>query len=142
MFTLKDNFGIRLRNERIKHSYTQGQLADKTSVSTLSISQYETGRSFPSVKFIYALRDIGFDILYLILEVSEEDHKKKYKAETYKKVAKEINLLELKLGANLDTEARIKLTISLLNYFEELNSTEIDESSNITKWLSKIIADI
>lgn len=141
MFTLEDKFGTRLRNERIKHSYTQEQLAYKTGVSTLSISQYETGKSFPSIKFIYALEKINFDIFYIMLAVSKENYQKTYKPATYKKVAEEIDLLELKLGDDLDTEARVKLTESLLNHFEE-NSDKPNESFNITKWLSKIIANI
>lgn len=140
MFNLEDSFGARLRNERIKHSYTQEKLANETGVSTLSISQYETGKSFPSIKFIYALEKIGFDLFHIMLAVQKENYKKTYKPETYKKVAEEIDILELKLGEDLETEARIKLAESLLDYFEE-NSKEPSQSFNIIKWLSKIIAN-
>lgn len=141
MYSVEKNFGIRLRDERIKHAYTQEQLADKAGMSTLSISQYETGKSLPSIKFIYALEAIGLDIFYILLAVPKKNYSKSYKPETYKRVAKELDFLELKLGEDLETEARIKLTASLLNHFEN-SPAETNSSFNVIKWLSRAIADI
>lgn len=138
MFELEDYFGDRLREERIRLTFTQEKLAEKTNISPLSIGQYENGRSIPSIKFIYALEKLGFDILYILLAVRKENITKEYSAETCKKAAKEIDLLELKLGGELGTEARVRVTNFLLNHFENdsKGSSELSTTQLITKILS------
>ena len=138
MFELEYNFGERLREERNRLFFTQEKLAEQTNVRPLSISQYENGHSSPTIKFIYALEKLHFDIYYLLLGTRKNHIPKDYSPELCKKVAKEVDLLELKLGESLTSEARVKVITSLLNHYEFI-STEQSSNHSVSNWLSKIL---
>lgn len=140
MFELEENFGDRLREERIRLSYTQEKLAEQTGVRPLSISQYENGKSSPTTKFLYSLEKLNFDLYYIILAVRKECVPKEYSPELCKKVAKEIDLLELKIGEHLDSEARTRTTAYLLNYFESTPENEGEKNISVGHWLSKVLS--
>lgn len=140
MFELEENFGDRLREERIRLAYTQEKLAEQTGVRALSISQYENGRSSPTTKFLYALEKLNFDLCYIFLAVRKDNIPKNYSPELCKRVATEIDLLELRIGENLDTEARVKTTAYLLNYFEINDANKSKSDFSIGHWLSKILS--
>lgn len=139
MYEIEGSFGERLKEERLRLLLTRDKLAEEANVSSLSISQYENGRSTPSIKFIYAINRLQFDIIYVLLAVRKESITQTYSPEVCKRVAKEIDLLEFKLGGNLESEARVAATLSLLNYFDA-NPQEIAQTLTPSQWLSKILS--
>lgn len=114
MLPLSERFGERLRNERIRLCLTQEELANKAGVRPLTIIQYEKGKSSPPVKFIYLLKDIGFDISYLMLDAVEVDNLNSQPPEYLKEIADALDLLELKLGDTFSNEEKVKLIAIML----------------------------
>ena len=93
MKEIEDGFGERLQEERLRLCLTREQLAERTSVSPLSISQYEKGRSIPSIKFIYAINQLQLDVVYILLAIRQESVIHEYSTEMCTRVANEIQLL-------------------------------------------------
>ncbi len=116
MDKLIENFGSRLRTERIKHSMTQSELAEKLHISQMAVSLYETNKSTPTLKFIYALWGLGFNIEYLIFGNEALKHDKNVNLRSsYKKLAAALDFLEKKLDTTISTEIKIELIDFLLN---------------------------
>lgn len=113
---LLENFGSRLKFERTKLSITQAKLAEQLSVSQMAISLYETNKSTPTLKFIYSLHKLGFDVDYLIFgdDTSGLGHNHNLKS-SYKKLATALDFLEKKLDITISTEIKIELIDFLLN---------------------------
>ena len=67
---MKELFGQRLREQRIKHGLTQEQLAEKIGVSRQSVSKWEQGISDPSTSNLFALAKLfGVSVEELLKEV-------------------------------------------------------------------------
>lgn len=47
-----------LKGQRLKHQYTQGQVAQKVLVSTQAVSKWELGQAVPSIDNLLALSDL------------------------------------------------------------------------------------
>lgn len=116
METLAEGFGSRLKTERIKQSMTQAELAKQLNVSQMSISLYESNKSTPTLKFIYSLYQLNFNIEYLIFGENGFDQDRNLNLRTYyKKIATALDFLEQKLDINISTEIKIELIDFLLN---------------------------
>lgn len=113
---LLDQFGSRLRNERIRLSMTQADLAEKLSISQMAVSFYETNKSIPTLKFIYGLHSIGFNLEYIIFGNNETGLGNNLNLQySYKKLATALDFLEKKLERTISTEIKIELIDFLLN---------------------------
>lgn len=109
-------FGERLKKERIKASLTQTELANKLSVLQMAISLYETNKSIPTLKFIYGLRKLGFNIEYLTFGDKSVGLGNNLNLKTsYKKLATALDFLEKKLEITIPTDIKIELVDFLLN---------------------------
>lgn len=137
MFELETHFGERLKEERIRLMLTQDKLAEKSDVRQLSISQYENGHSMPSTKFLFAIEKLGFDLSYLMLAIRKDQMLREFPSEIYQKVAREITLLEMRLGEDLEPEMRVKATNALLIHFAS-NVNHTKEKLSISQLFSKI----
>lgn len=116
MDNLLTTFGLRLKSERIKHSMTQSELAEKLNISQMSISLYESNKSTPSLKFVYALYPLGFDVEYLVFGSNEFRLGGNLNSQSsYKKLADALDFLEEKLETPIPTEIKIELIGFLLN---------------------------
>lgn len=116
MDNLLENFGTRLKTERIKMSMTQAELASALSISQMSVSLYETNKSAPTLKFIYGLHNLGFNIEYLIFSNNTSGLGGNINLQSsYKKLATALDFLEKKLGLTISTEIKIELIDFLLN---------------------------
>lgn len=116
MDDLLENFGFRLKTERIKLSMTQAELAKNLSISQMAVSLYETNKTIPTLKFIYGLHQFGFDIEYLVFGNNETGlgHNLNLQS-SYKKLATALDFLEKKLNLTISTEIKIELIDFLLN---------------------------
>ncbi len=65
----KQEIGARLKSERERLGYTELQIAQLLGVSPETYCQIEAGEVDPGIYSMPRLSDIGFDILYIIMEV-------------------------------------------------------------------------
>ena len=98
-------FGIRLKNLRIKHGYTQEEVANKVGVLKASLSAYELEKQYPSFTTLCALCDL-FDVStdYLL---GRNDSKQ---------------IMDRHV-----TKEQMSIVLSLLDEFERLNQQKILE---------------
>ncbi|MCB5184423.1 helix-turn-helix domain-containing protein [Methylobacillus gramineus] len=66
MSTIKDNFYLRLREERGRLSFSQALIAEKCLVSRVIWGKYESGTSLPGADVLMKLAEVGADIVYLL----------------------------------------------------------------------------
>jgi transcriptional regulator with XRE-family HTH domain len=64
--TIPDGFGTRLREERKRLRLSQTELATAGGVKRLAQSQYETGTSMPSVRYLAGVAHVGIDLRYAL----------------------------------------------------------------------------
>lgn len=74
---LKKDFGIRLKELRKSHGWTQEKLAENLGVDTKHISFLETGRNFPSADLLEKIKNV-FNIDYKDIFDIETLSKQKY----------------------------------------------------------------
>lgn len=116
MDNLLENFGARLKTERIRLSMTQAELAKHLNISQMAVSLYETNKSTPTLKFIYGLYQYGFNIEYLIFGNNELGLGGNLNLQSsYKKLAAALDFLEKKLDLTISTEIKVELIDFLLN---------------------------
>lgn len=116
MEDLLENFGSRLKSERIKLSMTQSELAKHLNISQMAVSLYETNKSTPTLKFIYGLSQLGFRIEYLVFGDNELGLGNNLNLQSsYKKLATALDFLEKKLDLTISTEIKVELIDFLLN---------------------------
>ncbi len=60
------NFGVRLKEERNRLGFTQEVLAKLIDIKPLTLLQYEKGNSSPTMKLVYRLRELGFNVNYMV----------------------------------------------------------------------------
>ena len=63
---IEENFGKRLREERIRLNLSQEELANEIDMKPLSVLQYEKGKTVPNLRTLYALQTIGMNLRYLV----------------------------------------------------------------------------
>ncbi|MFM0356536.1 helix-turn-helix transcriptional regulator [Paraburkholderia nemoris] len=66
--TIPDGFGARLREERKRLQLSQTKLAIAGGIKRLAQSQYETGISMPSVRYLQGVAQIGIDLKYVLFD--------------------------------------------------------------------------
>lgn len=54
----QQDFGLRLKELRLSHAYTQSQLANMIGISRQAYMTYESGRSMPSINIISKLSNV------------------------------------------------------------------------------------
>lgn len=64
--TIPDGFGSRLREERKRLELSQTELATAGGVKRLAQSQYESGTSMPSVRYLASVAHVGVDLRYAL----------------------------------------------------------------------------
>ena len=64
--TLRKNFALRLKEEREAKSLTQPQFAVLGGVKIGAQGLYETGKSVPTLDYLFMLADHGVDVGYLV----------------------------------------------------------------------------
>jgi len=64
--TIPDGFGTRLREERKRLRLSQTELATAGGVKRLAQSQYETGTSMPTVRYLADVAHVGIDLRYAL----------------------------------------------------------------------------
>lgn len=62
----KNEYGLRIRNERIRLGYTQAKWAERCGVSKTSQVNYESGMYRPDVAYLSGAISAGADPLYLL----------------------------------------------------------------------------
>lgn len=60
------SFGVRLKEERNRLGFTQEELAKLIDIKPLTLLQYEKGNSSPTMKLVYRLRELGFNVNYMV----------------------------------------------------------------------------
>jgi transcriptional regulator with XRE-family HTH domain len=65
-FSKKNEYGTRLRNERVRLGYTQAEWAKGCGVSKTSQVSYEAGTYKPDVAYLSGAVGLGADPLYLL----------------------------------------------------------------------------
>lgn len=87
------NFGMRIKEARIKKGWSQEQLANKLGTSKSVISGYETGRNDPAQSMVIKLADsLGVSINWLMFGEEKEEPEEELKEEV-KILAREANNL-------------------------------------------------
>lgn len=113
---LLENFGARLKTERNRVSMTQTQLAEKLAISQMTISLYETYKSTPTLRFLYELHELNFNIEYLVFGNNDSGLGSNMNLQhSYKKLATALDFLEKKLNLTISTETKVELIDFLLN---------------------------
>ena len=65
---------LRMRQERIRRGWTQGELGEKVGVTKQTINDIEKGRSGPGYKVLVRLEDLfGLSHRELLADVPEKD---------------------------------------------------------------------
>jgi len=120
---LHDGFGLRLRDERVRLSLTQDQLAEKLGVRQQTIYKYEKNITSPDIGVLYALLDLGFDVSYLILGHRQTEKIRDIPVEVLTTISKMIKDLEDKFPkGSLSDAGRLKMTMIFVEHY--LNSPE------------------
>ena len=102
---IKNDFGLRLKELRLKKGVTQTRLAEMSGIDPKHMSHIETGRSFPKADLIEkfaAVLDIDYLELFKIKRIKDRDD-----------ILKEINEM-LKNSDDKDLNVVYKL---ILSYF-------------------------
>ncbi len=61
-----NDFGSRLREERLKLGITQEKFAELGGVKKLTQITYEQGKRYPDVRYLMAVGESGVDVCYLL----------------------------------------------------------------------------
>lgn len=69
MSTIKDNFYLRLRDERDRLELSQSVIAEQCNVSRTIWGRYESGVSLPGAEVLMRLAELGADVVYLLVGV-------------------------------------------------------------------------
>lgn len=65
-------FGERLKNERNRLNYSQGELADIGGVGRLTQLQYESEKTFPTTKYLNSVSLVGVNLIYLLFNYDKQ----------------------------------------------------------------------
>jgi transcriptional regulator with XRE-family HTH domain len=60
------NIGERLKEQRLKAGFTQGQLAQRVGIAKGSQTLYETGKRMPDAKYLATVAELGLDVSYIV----------------------------------------------------------------------------
>lgn len=140
MFEYITEAGKRFKEERMRLCLTTTKVSEILSVPESIIIKYEDKNKILTNDHLRSLEQVGFDIPYLILAIEKENLPKEYSEcslEIYREVAREVDLLDMRLGGNLDNK-RMDATLDLLNYFK-LNPQEVGltNKQKFIRWVSK-----
>lgn len=75
--------GERLREERERLGLTQLDFSQRTGISSRSLRNYENGTRVPDVHYLYATKELGVDVHYVVTGVREEEHDNFIKANAH-----------------------------------------------------------
>ena len=118
---LQQGFGQRLRDERVRLTFTQDQLAEKLNVKQQTIYKYEKNITAPDTTVLYDLLELGFDISYLVLGHRQIENVREIPVDVLKTIAKMIGELEAKFPAgSLSDAGRVNMTMIFVEHY--LNS--------------------
>ena len=88
---LKQLIGLRIKELRIKNSYTQAELAEKVGIATKHQSCVETGRNFPSSE-LFEKYAVAFDISVIEIFSFNPYVSSKPRKEIINNIVKSINM--------------------------------------------------
>lgn len=108
MFDLEYRLGERLNEERTRLYLSIENLSKITQIDSTTLHKYEIGKLKPKDNFFEVLKKHNFDLNYIFLSVRLENNDSDYPLSFLRKMAKEIDLLSLKLGGEDITEKMIK----------------------------------
>ncbi|MFQ6332641.1 helix-turn-helix domain-containing protein [Methylophilus sp. 3sh_L] len=112
MLTLQDGIGMRLKEERKKHGFTQDSIADKLGIGKATQFQYEKGINLPTLKYLDALSGLGINIHYILFGTLSPNEKKSFdesrKDEIEKKALSILAKSEAEIGV-MDDEKRLQM---------------------------------
>lgn len=115
---LLDSFGTRLRDERIRHGYTQEILAKSLNVRQQTIYKYEKNITFPDVNFLYSLQNLGFDLAFLIFSVPNVTKIQNVPTDVLITISKMVKDLERKFDAGtMSDEQRLQISLIYLDHY-------------------------
>jgi transcriptional regulator with XRE-family HTH domain len=136
---LSDQFGNRFRDERIRLGYTQEKLAESLKFRQQTIYKYEKSITFPDVNFLYSLRDLGFDLGYLIFAVPSVTKIQNVPTDVLITISKMVKDLERKFDAGtLSDERRLQISLMYLDhYLQNPASNELASVSTLDLFLSR-----
>lgn len=76
-------YGERLKEQRLELGLTQSYVIDKLGIGKSTIINWEQGSTFPTLVHLVELKELGFDINYLITGVKAEKGKNNAPPEPY-----------------------------------------------------------
>lgn len=126
---LAEGLGSRLRELRKARGFTQEALATLGGVTQQTVHQYEKGTTLPSLEFVYALNEQGFDIPYLLFGSTMSANALKCPDWVMEYIGQTIAKFNQTYAAGrLSEVVKVKMTIILLKrYLESADSLEMDE---------------
>ena len=111
-------FGNRIREERVRLSYTQEKLAESLNIRQQTVYKWEKGITFPDVDFLYLLQDLGFDVGYLIFGVMNVSQIQNVPTDILIKITTMVKELEKKFGAGtLSDQQRLQISLVYVGYY-------------------------
>ena len=93
---IKKDFGLRVKEIRIKKGITQYQLAEMTNIDPKHISHIETGRSFPKADLIEKIAN-ALNVNYIELFKTEHLQERENKIEKINLILKNISDRDLNI---------------------------------------------
>lgn len=64
---MREFIGSRLREERDRLGYNQGDFADAGGVSKRTLVDWEHGKTTPNAEFLFLISKVGADITYIVI---------------------------------------------------------------------------
>lgn len=132
---LTETFGDRLKEERNRLHLTQEEFSKMMDIGFVTVNQYEKGKTYPTVKMLYALQDFGFDIRYLIFGEKQPISVKEMPLNIFESILIFIRKIEKNLaGSSFSDAEKLKLTAVILEQY--INKVQPDNENNKTELFS------
>ena len=138
---IEENFGKRLREERIRLNLSQEELANEIDMKPLSVLQYEKGKTVPNLRTLYALQTIGMNLRYLVFGEILSNSPYDFSEDILHKVGSAVEQLDILFATSggLSPLVKTRLTLFLLNQVTEQSN---DENVNATQLINPDLLDI
>lgn len=132
---LDETFGERLKEERNRLHLTQEEFSKMMNIGFVTVNQYEKGKTYPTVKMLYTLRDLGFDIRYLIFGEKHPISVKEIPLNIFESILIFISKIEKNfVGDSFSDAQKLKLTAVILEQY--INKIKPDNENNTNELFS------
>lgn len=115
-----ENFGSRMRIERVRLGLSRATVAARLDIDLQTIARYEQSKSSPNVNFLSGIQDIGFNLYFLLFgERAPLATPREVPAEVRRHVIQTIDEIEAKHGCELTPDEKLQMSLMLLEKYSD-----------------------